>query len=94
MGKSPVTPVQPSANTNRGTEERTNRQGAASPDQRTAHVLLSASIAPPKDLAAQAMDSEALSLDESIKPGHVSNTDSLPQVAEHVHSSLPSKKTP
>ena len=94
MGKSPVTPVQPSANTNRGTESRTNRQGAASPDLRTTHVVLSASIAPPEDLAAQAMYSAAISLDESFKSGHVSNTDSLPQVADHVHSSIPSKKTP
>ena len=94
MGKSPVTPVQPSANTNRGIEARTNRQGVASPDRRTAHVLLSASIAPPEDLAAQAMDSEPLLLDESLKSGHVSDTESLPQVADHVHSSLPSQKTP
>ena len=94
MGKSPVTPGQPEAPTNRGTEARTGPLVSASPSQRTAHVLLSASIAPPGDLTAQAVNPERLSLDESLRSGHVTDTDSSPQVSDHVHPTLPGQETP
>ena len=93
MGKSSVTPGQPSVNTNRGNEPGTGPQTAASPSQRSAHVLLSASIAPPEDPTGHVESVYGFSLDESPRPGHFISEDTPQQEQDHVHPPIPGEET-